>query len=126
MVQNGMTITAEPSTDDTKRIWVKVSMVDYEGVQNDDITVSDANGWTATMDISKFSGHQIVLMLKAENDFATRTSYQYISVIVPDAENEVVFDILCDRTATDSTIAVKATVSKGDNLCAKMSLLFER
>ena len=51
---------------------------------------------------------------------------KFISVIVPDAENEVVFDILCDRTATDSTIAVKATVSKGDNLCAKMSLLFER
>lgn len=50
---------------------------------------------------------------------------KFISVIVPDRESKVVFDVVCCNVP-DSPITAKATVNNGDVICAKMSLVFER
>lgn len=50
---------------------------------------------------------------------------KFLSIIIPDGQGDVVFDIICGAEESSPKYTVKATISKGSSVCAKMSLVFE-
>ncbi|MBO4587399.1 MAG: 3-hydroxyacyl-ACP dehydratase [Bacteroidales bacterium] len=50
---------------------------------------------------------------------------KFLSIIIPDGQSDVVFDITCSAEESSPKYSVKATVCKADSTCAKMSLVFE-
>lgn len=88
MVQNGLKVTAVPTTDDTARIWVKITMVDNEGVDRAGVCVNPENDWSDVLDVSEFAGHQVTLMLKAENGWAISSGFSYVSFYLPQFETQ--------------------------------------
>lgn len=79
---DGIQIRAEP-TEGTARIFVIPSMVDNTGIDGTSIRLDQYNNWTSTLNIKEFAGHQLTLMLKAEDGMAFTTSFQYVSFWVP-------------------------------------------
>lgn len=86
MVKDGLSLTAEPTTDDTARIMVKVCMMDDESVESAGTYVGPDGNWSGTLDVSKYAGHQITLMIKAENGWAISNGYSYVSFFLPQFE----------------------------------------
>lgn len=83
MVQNGLSFTVEPTTDDTARVMVKVCMMDGESVESIGKYVSPDSNWAGTLDVSNFAGHQITICIKAENGWAISNGYSYVSFFLP-------------------------------------------
>ncbi|MBR1540940.1 MAG: hypothetical protein IJ629_07390 [Clostridia bacterium] len=84
MLTNGLPITVTPNTDDTARVFIQVCMVDgYDG-GSFAVCANPETDWLANLDVSQFAGHQITLMIKAENGWAISTGYSYISFFLPE------------------------------------------
>lgn len=50
---------------------------------------------------------------------------KFLSIIIPDGQGDVEFDITCSAEESSPKYTVKATVSKAESTCAKMSMVFE-
>ena len=80
------TITCEKHSETTSRIWVKISMLDgsiKSEFNKKQVVLSNENDWTNTLNVKDYAGHQITLMIKAEDSFGITSSYQYISIKLP-------------------------------------------
>jgi hypothetical protein len=93
MVQDGLQLRAEPNAN-TARIWVSICMVDGQIVQSVSSRLNQDSNWTGTLDVSEFAGHQVTLVMKAENNSALMNGYSYVSFKVPEfspqsAETEI-------------------------------------
>lgn len=86
MVQNGLKVKAV-CNDNTARLWVKPYFLDGELVGNRlGVVLSAENDWTNVLDVLPFAGHQLMLMLKAEDGWAINTSFGYIACYVPELD----------------------------------------
>ena len=81
LVQN-LPISAEPSGN-TARIRIKICLVDGSDYDLTVALLSGENNWSGTLDLSDYEGHQLTLMIKAENGMAVVSSYTYVSFFVP-------------------------------------------
>lgn len=90
MVANGLPITVTPNTDDTARVYIRVTMVNAEDDNDLSVCANPQTNWMATLDVSKYGGQQITLMIKAENGWAIANGYSYISFFLPEVEEPAV------------------------------------
>lgn len=82
-----LVLTAEPS-EGTARIWASVCMVDGADETGLESRMNQDSNWTATFDLSKYAGHQVTIVLKAEDGMALSNGYSYVSFFVPSFEAE--------------------------------------
>lgn len=82
-----LVLTAEPS-EGTARIWASVCMVDDVDETGMESRMNADSNWSATFDLSKYAGHQVTIVLKAENGMALSNGYSYVSFFVPQFEVE--------------------------------------
>ena len=82
MVADGIPVRAEPG-ENTYRIQVTICMLDGESFHLGGPFLWSENNWEGTLDVSACAGHQVTLMLHAENDMGFVNGYTYVSFYVP-------------------------------------------
>lgn len=85
MVKEGIQLHCEPG-ENTARIWVKPTMVDGESGSYNGVRLNQDSDWSGILYVSDFSGHQVTLMIKAENNTGLSNGYSYVSFFVPEFE----------------------------------------
>ncbi len=118
------TFKVEP-TPETARVLVMISMVDDKSIERAGVYVSPDDSWTGKLDVSEFFGHQITLMIKAENQMALNNGYSYVSIFIPEepvpekqpavttapAETEPPVTTVTSQTTTPTTKAPQTTTT---------------
>lgn len=80
-------VSSEPS-ENTARVFVKVSRVGSEGSNYGTVRLDQDNNWSNIMDLSALcgDGNRITLMVKYEDSKVSNCGFQYVSFYLPSAE----------------------------------------